>query len=243
LGKLIKVAAALLGAVVLLGTLPAYMLYGVIRKAAREDPRVWTEDVAELVRKTRQRKDLDEAVLFIGSSSIRLWSTLDRDMAPLVTIRHGFGGAKLNDVAYYAEQLVNAFSPRAVVVFAGSNDLSPGDTKPPRRLLDSYRQFVSKIRVDLPKAGIYFIGITPTVLRWEVWDEIQETNRLIREFSGQHVGLHYIETGPLLLGQDGQPDGDNYRIDGLHLSDRGYAIWTKVIRSRLMKDLHVNASR
>lgn len=240
MNRVVKGGAAVLGLVVVLGAIPAYTLYDELRKAASEDPRVWAQSVAELVRDTRARGELEGAVLFIGSSSIRFWSTLDRDMQPMVTIRHGFGGAKLADVEFYAEELVNAFAPRAVVVFAGTNDLSPGNTKPPEVLLDTYRGFVAKVRADLPSTQIYFIGITPTLLRWDVWDIIRDTNELIRGFCEEQTRLHYIETGPPLLGPDGEPNADNYRFDGLHLSERGYEIWTDIIRERLMKDLNVN---
>jgi len=225
-----------------LATIPAYRLYGEIQKAISEDPTVWQEDVAKLVEATRSRGELTDAVLFIGSSSIRFWNTLERDMQPLVTIRHGFGGAKLGDLDFYAEQLVTAFSPRAVVVFAGSNDLQPGDTKPPEVLLETYRRFVAKVRSKLPSAPIYFIGITPTPLRWDVWEMILETNAVIRKYCDEQPGLHYIETGPLLLAADGTPNLANYKFDRLHLSERGYEIWTEVIRGRLMKDLKTSAA-
>jgi lysophospholipase L1-like esterase len=229
------------GLLALLGTIPAYLFYDEFRKVQSEDPEVWKDDIAGLVEGTRRRGELPDAVLFVGSSSVRFWRTLERDMQPLVTIRHGFGGAKLADLEFYAEQLVSAFGPRAVVVFAGTNDLHPGNTKPPEVLLETYRRFIARVRTDLPLVPIYYIGITPTPMRWEVWDAIRETNRLIREYCEEEAGLNYIETGPLLLGADGTPNRDNYRFDGLHLSARGYAIWTDVIRARLMEDLNVDA--
>lgn len=235
--KFMKVGAAVLGIEVVLATVPAYKIFSELRKAASEDPRVYADDVAALVLGTKERGELVAPVLFIGSSSIRFWETLDRDMQPLVTIRHGFGGSKLADVEFYAEELVTAFAPRAVVVFAGTNDISPGNTKPPEVLFATYQRFVAKVRATLPSVQIFYIGITPSILRWEVWDEAQATNQLIAEFCELQAGLYYIETGPNLLGADGKPNSDNYRFDGLHLSARGYAIWTDVIQSRLLKDL------
>jgi lysophospholipase L1-like esterase len=91
--------------------------------------------------------------------------------------------------------------------------------------------------VDLPTVPIYFIGITPSPMRWEVWDVAQETNGLIREWSAGMRTLHFIDTGPALLSEDGTPDRDNYIFDGLHLSAAGYAIWTEIIRGRLLADL------
>ena len=235
--RVAKIAGIVLGVAVLLAAFPAYRLYVEIRKAVSEDPAVYEQDVADLVERTREGPASRDAIVFIGSSSIRLWSTLERDMQPLPVAQHGFGGAKLADIEYYAERLVNPFAPRAVVVFAGTNDLQPRANKSPAVLLKTYQRFVERVRADLPNVSIYFIGITPSPRRWEIWDQAQETNRLVREWSERNPTLFYIETGPALLGEDGEPDADNYRYDGLHLSAQGYAIWTEIIRTRLMEDL------
>ncbi|MCP5069656.1 MAG: hypothetical protein GY946_24075 [bacterium] len=221
----------------LLAAYPVWVLLSELGKANSEDPLVWEEDIAELVELTRTRGELRGAVLFLGSSSIRFWTTLEHDMQPLVTIRHGFGGAKLHDIEHYAERLVNDFRPRAVVVYCGTNDIQPHAAKTPGDLLETYQRFVDRVRAGLPDAPIYFIGIKPTPLRWSMWSEIQETNRSIREFSESQPDLHYIETGPEMLGADGLPDSDNFRFDRLHMNARGYAIWARIIRARLLADL------
>lgn len=235
--RVLKIASLLLGLVILLATFPAYRFYTEVRKALNEDPAVYAQDVADLVARTQESPGKENAVVFIGSSSIRLWSTLENDMQPLPVIQHGFGGAKLADVVFYAEELVNPFDPRAVVVFAGTNDLHPGAAKSPEVLLESYQNFVERVRADLPTVSIYFIGITPSPRRWEIWGQAQRTNKLVREWSALDPTLFYIETGPALLGKEGEPDPENYRFDGLHLSARGYSIWTEIIRTRLMVDL------
>jgi len=235
--RVLKIVGLLLGVAILLAAFPAYRLYVEIRKSISEDPTVYAEDIADLVAQTRAGPAPEGAVVFIGSSSIRLWSTLERDMRPLPVVQHGFGGAKLADVEFYAERLVSPFDPRAVVVFAGTNDLRPGASKSPEILLGTYQRFVERVRADLPSVPIYFIGITPSLRKWAIWDQAQETNRLVREWSDGAPTLSYIETGPALLGEDGEPDADNYMFDGLHLSAQGYAIWTEIIRTRLMEDL------
>lgn len=227
-----------MGVVVVLAALPAYRFYGEMQKTLSEDPLVYEQDVAALVEQTRAGPASRGGVVFVGSSSIRLWSTLAADMQPLVVAQHGFGGAKLADVEYYADRLVNPFAPRAVVVFAGTNDLTPGASKSPQVLLETWQRFVARVRAGLPDVPIYFIGITPSPLRWAIWADAQETNRLVREWHATDPTLHYIETGPSLLGADGEPDPDNYRFDGLHLSAQGYAIWAELIRPRLLRDLH-----
>jgi hypothetical protein len=237
--RLLKMAGIALGLLALALAWPAYQVFVELEKSRSEDPAVWEENVAALEAVTRARVAAGEvnprdAVLFIGSSSIRFWETLAEDMAPLPVIQHGFGGAKLNDVVHYAGRLVNAWSPRAVVVFAGTNDIHPGEAKTPATLLASYQSFVASVRGTKPQLPVFFIAITPSPLRWEVWDIARETNRLVSAWSTTQAALYVIDTAPALLGADGAPDIDNYVFDGLHLSERGYARWTGVIRPFLL---------
>jgi hypothetical protein len=235
--KALKIIAVLLGLLILGLSWPAWQLYSEIQKSRSEDPLVWEEAISALESATRGVYGPGEGVVFIGSSSIRLWSTLVDDMSPIPAIQHGFGGAKLNDLVYYARRLVNAYAPRAVVVFAGTNDIDPAASKTPEALLASYQAFIDQIRVDQPDLPVFYIGITPSPLRWSVWPIAQAANRLIEEWSGPDPNLHFIDTSAALLGSNGEPQPENYVFDGLHLSERGYEIWTDIIRKRLVDEL------
>ena len=235
--KAIKVIAALLGLALLALSWPAWQLYGEIQKTRSEDPLVWEEAITALEAKTGGLYPPGKAVVFIGSSSIRLWDTLADDMSPIPVIQHGFGGAKLNDIVYYAPRLVNAYQPRAVVVFAGTNDTDPAASKSPEVLLASYQALVKQVRSTQPELPIFYIGITPSPQRWAVWPIAQSTNQLIENWSNADPNLHFIETLDALLDGTGEPNSDNYIFDGLHLSKRGYGIWRDIIRQRLMDEL------
>jgi lysophospholipase L1-like esterase len=237
--RFFKWSAVLIGFLAALTAYPTYRLYHELMKSVSEDPTVWEEDIRALEGKTRERGPLNEPVVFIGSSSIRFWDSLAADMQPLETIRHGFGGAKLGDIVHYAARLVNVFEPRAVVVYCGSNDIQPESTKPPEELLRRYRRFVDVVRRNQPDLPIYYIGINPTPLRWSVWPQVQATNAAIRTWTEATPGLHYIETGPAFLNDEGEPDRALFRFDRLHLNDAGYEVWTRMIRPRLLADLSV----
>ena len=235
--KAVKIILALLGLLLLGLSWPAWQFYEEIQKASSEDPLVWKETVAALESKTRGSCGPGECVVFIGSSSIRFWDTLEADMSPIPVIQHGFGGAKLNDVVHYAQRLVNAYKPLAVVVFAGTNDIHPAASKAPEVLLGSYQAFVKKIRADQPRLPIFYIGITPSPMRWSVWPIAQETNRLIQKWCSTDPKLHFIDTSDALMGGNGEPLRENYIFDGLHLSERGYGVWRQIIFQRLMDEL------
>lgn len=236
--KILKVVALLLGLLVLGLSWPAWLLYEEIQNARSEDPLVWEDAISDLEAETAGRFAPGQGVVFVGSSSIRLWRTLEEDMSPIPVIQHGFGGSKLNDIVHYADRLVSVYQPRAVVVFAGTNDIDPAASKSPEVLLASYQAFVSKVRSKQPDLPIFYIGITPSPRRWSVWPIAQSTNRLIAQWAAADPHHYFIDTSNALMGADGEPDPDNYIFDGLHLSKRGYAIWRDIIRNRLLDELH-----
>lgn len=208
-----------------------------LAKGRSEDPLVWESEIRAFEKEAGRPSTPENAVLFVGSSSIRFWTTLKEDMDPLPVIQRGFGGAKMLDVAYYARRLVKAKNPRAVVVYVGTNDVHPGSAKDPQALLASYQRFVGEVRKDLPKIPIYYILIAPSFMRWEVWDIAQRTNGLITEYSAEHPNLHIIDTTDALLNEEGLPVEKNYVPDGLHFSPEGYRVWTRVIRERLLREV------
>lgn len=179
------------------------------------------------------------AVLFVGSSSIRLWDTLHEDFPQYDVIQRGFGGAHFSDVLNYADQIVTPYNPGAIVVFVGSNDIKWG--KSVSRIFGEYKQFVKFVRAkqqpgDAPTPIIY-IGITPTESRWELWPKMRKLNQLIRDYAGQHEELYYIDTPSVFLASapvpGGPPASDLFRDDLLHLSPKGYALWTRIITPEL----------
>ncbi len=206
-------------------------------KALKNDPEVYREDMDRFAREDRLRRPPAEVAVFTGSSSITFWETLQRDMAPLPVINRAFGGSRMRDVVYWAERAVIAYRPRAVVLFAGTNDLSGAQPKTPQEVYEGYLEFVRVIHADLPGTPIYYIGITPTPSRWKHWRAAGEANRLIRARAGGDARLHFIDLTEAILGPDGKPDRKLYRLDRLHPSKQGYARWTSVIKPVLLADL------
>ena len=231
--RVLKYLLIVLAVLALAAIWPAYTVYRELQKSASDDPRVWEQDIANLEQRAVAKPG---AVLFVGSSSIRLWSSLQQDMAPFDAVQRGFGGAKINDVTFYADRLFAAEEPAAIVIFVGTNDVHPGAAKQPTELLTAYRQMIAAIRKIQARVPVYYIAITPSIMRWEIWPLANAANALISAEAGAHESLHVIDTGPALL-LDGEPNPDYYVLDGLHLSEPGYRIWRNIIRQRLLADL------
>ncbi len=98
-------------------------------------------------------------------------------------------------------------------------------------------QFVAAVRVNNPQLPIYYIGITLSPRRWEIWPHAQATNAIIEDYSQRTDGFFYIDTGAAFIDAQGKPDKDKYTFDSLHLSDEGYRQWAAIIRPRLLEDL------
>src|SRR5205814_7072269 len=92
---------------------------------------MWDAPLAAFAAADDKKVPPPNGVLFVGSSSIRLWDGLETDFAALpVVINRGFGGSKLSDCVHYLDRLVIRYRTRLVLVYAGHNDLAEGRTAP-----------------------------------------------------------------------------------------------------------------
>jgi lysophospholipase L1-like esterase len=212
-------------------------IISMIRKSLSEDPLAWEPDIQKFEAADRLQPPAGNVIVFTGSSSITFWSTLEQDMAPLSVINRGFGGSRMNDVVYYAQRIVVAYRPRAVVLFAGTNDIAGSKPKTAQEVFAGYRAFVDVVHASLPDTPIYYISITPTPSRWKLWPIVQEANRLIYDHTTTDPRLRFIDLTDVILGADGKPDRTLFRLDRLHPSQKGYTVWTAQIKPSLLADL------
>jgi len=171
------------------------------------------------------------AVLFIGSSSIRMWKTLAQDFPDYRVINRGFGGSQISDAIHFADRIVIPYEPRVIVFYSGGNDINGG--KSPETVANDFKTFVGKVRDKLPTTKVVYISIAPNPARWAQIDRVREANRLIRDFTAKESGLSFIDMHPHMLGDDGQPKPDIYLPDRLHMNEKGYAIWKRVVGEHL----------
>ncbi len=197
----------------------------------------WEKDIQAFEKLDAEQTDPQNAILFTGSSSIRLWDNIHEDMKPYAVIQRGYGGANFSDFAVYSKRIIYPHTPQAVVIFI-ANDITGGEQdKTPKEVLSLYQYVVKGIRKKLPNEPVFFIQITPTNSRWKVWDKATGANNLIKAYSESDPNLHYIETAYAFLGSDGKPKSELFREDQLHLNLEGYKIWSGIILENLNKAL------
>ena len=172
------------------------------------------------------------AILFVGSSSIVFWRSLQQDMAPLVTINRGFGGSQMFELNEFRDRIVTKYKPRAIVVYEGDNDVASG--REYEQIISDFDDFVSHIHQTLPNSDICFIAVKPSLLRASLWPKMKQVNEALKSKADQHDNLCYLDIANPMLKNDGSVNPDLFVSDGLHLNKKGYELWTSVIRPILI---------
>jgi lysophospholipase L1-like esterase len=174
------------------------------------------------------------AIVVIGSSSIVYWhERIHDDLAPLTIIARGFGGAMVNDVLYYAHRVIIPYRPRAVVIYAGDNDIAAGVFVP--TVEARFRELVQLLRADLPEARLYLISQKPSPSRAKHWPAVSRLNDILRAMCDEMPGLTYIDITPGMLDEEGRAIPGQFMDDMLHMNRQGYEAWIEAIRPLLLE--------
>ena len=207
-------------------------------QAAVPPPVRWENEIAAFEKADSEQAPAPGGVVFLGSSNIRMWNTLDGDFPGLNVINRGVGGANLAELALFSHRLVPTAKPRAVVVSAGGNDIAAGATAEAVR--DAFALLVTNLRAELPDVKIAFLAMLPSEKRWEQRDRQREANEAVRDFiaarvaaDGDAAGMVYIDANAAVLGPDDLPAVECFLDDKLHPSTIGNARRAAIIRPQL----------
>ncbi len=212
-------------------TLPNALQWAALPAVAAPLP--FENDIQAFEAADQQNAPAPGGVVFVGSSSIRLWNSLQQDFPDLNVINRGFGGSRIIDSVRFADRIVTPYAPKMIVFYAGTNDLAEGAQ--PEVLLGQYMEFVARVRAKLPNVPIAFVAVSPAPSRWNNAANIRKTNALIEQFCALVPGLQYIDTFSLMLDANGQPRPELFVEDRLHMTPAGYAIWAKTVAPYLPK--------
>src|SRR5688572_28745125 len=191
----------------------------------------WEKDIAAFEAQDRTNPPPKGAILFIGSSSIRLWKMLAEDLPEHKVINRGFGGSQIADSVHFVDRMVVPYQPKRIVMYAGGNDINGGKT--PEQVVSDFKAFVARVHAKLPETKIAYISIAGNPARWAQVERVKAANGLIREFTTTDKRLSFIDVFPHMLGKDGLPLPEIFVDDRLHMNEEGYAIWKKVVGAAL----------
>ncbi len=195
----------------------------------------WEPSIREFEQQDKVQPPKPGCIVFAGSSSFRFWDTLVSDMKPLDVINRGFGGSEFSDLDQYANRIVIAYCPRAVVVYEGDNDLAEGSSKTPEMVASDFRKFVETVHAALPDTWIYILAIKPSKLRWNQWPAMKAANKLMQEYAATQQRVQYIDIATPMFDANVNLPRDLFKADGLHPTPKLYAMWTTIIKPILLK--------
>lgn len=199
----------------------------VARDNRENDHARWNAEIAAFQAADRAHPPAAGAVLFIGSSSIRLWTSLAADFPEVRTLNRGFGGSEIADSTFFADRIVAPYHPRAIVMYAGDNDLEAGNS--PQQVREDFAAFVRTARAADPGVPIAFIAIKPSMARKALLPKIREANTLVRDWAATQKEVAYLDIFTPMLGRDCQPQAKWFIQDGLHMNRGGYELWIGVV--------------
>jgi len=210
-------------ALILLAALPAVVL-------AQGDPDRWEPAIQAFEEQDKENPPPDDPIVFYGSSSIRRWD-LDKWFPDLPAVNRGFGGSTTADAIRYAPRIVYPLDPEIVVLYEGDNDIGRGMTGP--MVFEDFKTFAQEFHEELPDAKLVYIAIKPSLRRRHLLDQMRAANLKVWEMSVVTPWLEYVDVDAPMLEEDGEPRPELFVDDGLHMTEKGYEIWTEAVRPHL----------
>ena len=172
------------------------------------------------------------AVFFIGDSLTENWRTIEKDLAPIKVANRGLGGDTSRGCLFRFPLEVIAHQPAAVVIAAGSNDLTAhGD---PAHCVENVRAMVKQCREYSAKMPVFVCTLPPSSqpdapLKPGALDA---TNEGLRKLCKDEKCV-LVDRYAMALNASGAQDLSLYAKDRLHFGPKGYAKWTALMKEKL----------
>jgi lysophospholipase L1-like esterase len=174
-------------------------------------------------------------VLFVGSSSFRLWTDVQAYFPGTPILNRGFGGSTLEDMIYYEKKIITPYKPRKIVIYCGENDLASSDTVTAKHVLARFEKLFAMIRSDYPQTPVIYVSIKPSPSRQRLIAKVAESNELIRQFLRTKPRTRFVDVYHKMLDKNGNPRKELFIEDQLHMNRAGYLIWQKALKPLLKK--------
>jgi len=197
------------------------------------DPLRFKDEINTYIESDKSNPPPEDCYLFIGSSSMRMWKSLQEDFPGYPVINRGFGGSHFSDAIYYFNDLVLAYNPKKIIIYEGDNDIA--SSKSPKKIMKGLKTLLGLIRDNLDHPDIAIISAKPSPRRWNLKDKYENLNAKFENLASKSQDLTYIDVYTYMLNDKGQPEPELFLEDSLHMTGKGYMIWEEQIRPFIEK--------
>jgi len=197
-----------------------------INTFSQEYQKIWQTEI-DAFDKLNGANPLQEGILFTGSSSIRMWKDPAKDFNNPKILNRGFGGSQIIDLIENFDQVILKYHPQKIVIYSGDNDIQEG--KSAEIVFGDFCTLYGMIKAKLPNARVYYIAIKPSLSRWAKVIEIQKANTMINEYLNAKSNAAFVDIFSPMIDLNGKPSEKWFMEDGLHMTDEGYQLWTKIL--------------
>jgi len=194
-----------------------------------QDPTRFSKEVEKINGDFNDSFTGHEIHVFTGSSTIRMWKSLQEDFPGMRIVNTGFGGSQTSDLIYYYDQLIRPYAPGHIFIYEGDNDLAAGKGK--GKIMKDMKTLVERIRADFPAVSIYLISAKPSLARWDLKKKYVKLNKKLANYCRDAKNITFIDVWPVMLDDQGNPKADIFIEDGLHMNEKGYALWREVFKA------------
>jgi len=191
----------------------------------------WEPEIAAYEAADRANPPAKGGILFIGSSTIRLWKSLERDFPEHKVMNRGFGGSEIADATHFADRIIFPYEPKQIFLRAGNNDIHNG--RLPQEVAADFANFVRTVQERLPKTEIVFISLCPVPDRWGEKDKNRMLNSTIRRMALDMPRVSYVNAWKISLTKDGRARPELFAGDKLHFNAEGYKLLAERVRPYL----------
>ena len=199
----------------------------------------WYEEDVKRLELIKEAVIAQPELVFYGSSSIRMWRDMSKDFGEYHPINLGFGGSTMAACVWYFDRIMAGLQPKGMVLYAGDNDL--GDGRHPEEVFIFFKQLMASIRQKFGNIPVAYISIKPSIRRFNIIDQIKFTNKIIcEEIERMDDATFFVNIYDKMLDENKYPRRDLFEAEGLHINDKGYALWKAIINETLAsKSLHL----
>lgn len=207
----------------------AFLLLAFTLIFSQEKKPMFWQDIQEFKRLDQETAPPKDAILLVGSSSFTKWQDVSEYFPGKTIINRGFGGSRLTDLNYFADDLLTPYQPKQIIIYCGENDFADNSKLKADTVVERYKTFYKKIREKFPNIEVDYISIKYSPSREQLWPQMKEANKKIASFMKKEKNAEFIDITKSMNDADGNIRKNLFVEDMLHMTPEGYRIWAKVM--------------